>query len=55
MNLIRRAIVPLLHVVLLVIFVIAIYVVIGLKIFPDKPHATRYKEPVSGEIQLSLT
>lgn len=54
LNSILRAMVPLLHIALLVIFVIIIYAIIGLELFSGKLHATCYKEPGLGEIQLCL-
>ncbi len=40
MNSILRAMVPLLHIALLVIFVIIIYAIIGLELFSGKLHKT---------------
>lgn len=42
LNSIGRAMVPLLHIALLVIFVIMIYAIIGLEFFSGKLHSTCY-------------
>lgn len=42
LNSILRAMVPLLHIALLVIFVIIIYAIIGLELFSGKLHAACY-------------
>lgn len=42
LNSILRAMVPLLHIALLVLFVIIIYAIIGLELFCGKLHATCY-------------
>lgn len=42
LNSILRAMVPLLHIALLVIFVIIIYAIIGLELFSGKMHTTCY-------------
>lgn len=42
LNAIMRAMVPLLHIALLVIFVIIIYAIIGLELFSGKLHAACY-------------
>lgn len=42
LNSIIKAMVPLLHIALLVLFVIIIYAVIGLELFIGKMHATCY-------------
>ncbi|XP_035708740.1 muscle calcium channel subunit alpha-1 isoform X3 [Folsomia candida] len=49
MNSILRAMVPLLHIALLVIFVIIIYAIVGLELFSGKLHHTCY-ETYTGEI-----
>ncbi|BHF64352.1 hypothetical protein SprV_0200735500 [Sparganum proliferum] len=49
LNAIIRAMVPLLHIALLVIFVITIYAIIGLELFSGKLHATCY-DAFTGEI-----
>ena len=43
MNAILRAMLPLLHIALLVIFVIIIYAVVGLEVFKGRLHNTCYK------------
>lgn len=50
LNSILRAMVPLLHIALLVIFVIIIYAIIGLELFSGKLHATCYHNTTGGEI-----
>ncbi|GAA30063.2 voltage-dependent calcium channel alpha 1 invertebrate, partial [Clonorchis sinensis] len=50
LNAIMRAMVPLLHIALLVIFVIIIYAIIGLELFSGKLHATCY-DVYTGEIE----
>ncbi|KAA3681735.1 uncharacterized protein DEA37_0011358 [Paragonimus westermani] len=50
LNAIMRAMVPLLHIALLVIFVIIIYAIIGLELFSGKLHATCY-DIFTGEIE----
>nr|QQY02492.1 voltage-dependent L-type calcium channel subunit alpha-1C [Cryptocotyle lingua] len=50
LNAIMRAMVPLLHIALLVIFVIIIYAIIGLELFSGKLHATCY-DLYTGEIE----
>ncbi|VDP25739.1 unnamed protein product [Schistosoma curassoni] len=50
LNSIMRAMVPLLHIALLVIFVIIIYAIVGLELFSGKLHATCY-DFVTGEIE----
>lgn len=47
LNSILRAMVPLLHIALLVIFVIIIYAIIGLELFSGKLHTTCY-DPFTG-------
>lgn len=42
LNSILRAMVPLLHIALLVLFVIIIYAIIGLELFSGKMHSTCY-------------
>ena len=42
LNAIIRAMVPLLHIALLVIFVITMYAIVGLELFSGKLHATCY-------------
>lgn len=44
LNSILRAMVPLLHIALLVLFVIIIYAIIGLELFSGKLHDTCYDE-----------
>ena len=48
LNSILKAMVPLLHIALLVIFVIIIYAIIGLELFSGKLHTTCY-DPETGE------
>lgn len=48
LNSILRAMVPLLHIALLVIFVIIIYAIIGLELFSGKLHATCYEKSTKG-------
>ncbi|TNN10238.1 Voltage-dependent L-type calcium channel subunit alpha-1C isoform 1 [Schistosoma japonicum] len=50
LNSIMRAMVPLLHIALLVIFVIIIYAIVGLELFSGKLHATCY-DLLTGEIE----
>ncbi|XP_033017965.1 voltage-dependent L-type calcium channel subunit alpha-1C isoform X31 [Lacerta agilis] len=47
LNSIIKAMVPLLHIALLVLFVIIIYAIIGLELFMGKMHKTCYKESLS--------
>lgn len=49
LNSILRAMVPLLHIALLVIFVIIIYAIIGLELFNGKLHATCYDNKTGGK------
>lgn len=49
LNSILRAMVPLLHIALLVIFVIIIYSIIGLELFSGKLHATCYNSKTGGK------
>uniref|UniRef100_A0A3Q2ZLU0 Voltage-dependent L-type calcium channel subunit alpha n=1 Tax=Kryptolebias marmoratus TaxID=37003 RepID=A0A3Q2ZLU0_KRYMA len=49
LNSIIKAMVPLLHIALLVLFVIIIYAIIGLELFIGKMHATCYIADVIGE------
>lgn len=49
LNSILRAMVPLLHIALLVLFVIIIYAIIGLELFSGKLHATCYDNVTNGE------
>lgn len=49
LNSILRAMVPLLHIALLVIFVIIIYAIIGLELFSGKLHATCYDNITNGK------
>lgn len=49
LNSILRAMVPLLHIALLVIFVIIIYAIIGLELFSGKLHATCYEKSTKGK------
>ncbi|KAG8191964.1 hypothetical protein JTE90_002238 [Oedothorax gibbosus] len=51
LNSILRAMVPLLHIALLVIFVIIIYAIIGLELFSGKMHETCYNN-ITGEFAL---
>lgn len=44
LNSILRAMVPLLHIALLVLFVIIIYAIIGLELFSGKLHDTCYDD-----------
>ena len=57
LNSIFRAMVPLLHIALLVIFVILIYAVIGLELFIGKLHTTCYvvKNGKSKSVCIHLT
>lgn len=57
LNSIIKAMVPLLHIALLVLFVIIIYAIIGLELFIGKMHATCYipgsgSRPLSFDLQL---
>lgn len=54
LNSILRAMVPLLHIALLVIFVIIIYAIIGLELFAGKLHATCYHNLTGGEFFVNL-
>ena len=54
LNSIVRAMVPLLHIALLVIFVILIYAVIGLELFIGKLHSTCWVD-VNGIRKFKLT
>ncbi len=47
LNAILRAMVPLLHIALLVIFVIIIYAIIGLELFSGSMHQTCFKNGTS--------
>lgn len=47
LNSILRAMVPLLHIALLVMFVIIIYAIIGLELFSGKLHDTCYNNRTS--------
>lgn len=49
LNSIIKAMVPLLHIALLVLFVIIIYAIIGLELFIGKMHATCYT-PGTGNV-----
>lgn len=50
LNSIIKAMVPLLHIALLVLFVIIIYAIIGLELFMGKMHKTCYsKQGVTGK------
>lgn len=51
LNSILKAMVPLLHIALLVIFVIIIYAIIGLELFSGKLHTTCY-DPDTGETSI---
>lgn len=51
LNSILRAMVPLLHIALLVIFVIIIYAIIGLELFSGKLHTTCY-DPETGSLRI---
>ncbi|CAH0562347.1 unnamed protein product [Brassicogethes aeneus] len=50
LNSILRAMVPLLHIALLVLFVIIIYAIIGLELFSGKLHMTCYKNSTNEEM-----
>jgi hypothetical protein len=52
LNSILRAMVPLLHIALLVLFVIIIYAIIGLELFSGKLHETCYNN-VTGKLQMT--
>jgi hypothetical protein len=52
LNSILRAMVPLLHIALLVLFVIIIYAIIGLELFSGNLHKTCY-DNVTGKLLLS--
>jgi len=52
LNSILRAMVPLLHIALLVLFVIIIYAIIGLELFSGKLHSTCYNN-VTGKLLIS--
>jgi hypothetical protein len=52
LNSILRAMVPLLHIALLVLFVIIIYAIIGLELFSGKLHETCY-DNVTGKLLMS--
>ena len=52
LNSILRAMVPLLHIALLVLFVIIIYAIIGLELFSGKLHNTCY-DNVTGKLLIS--
>lgn len=47
LNSILRAMVPLLHIALLVLFVIIIYAIIGLELFSGKLHSSCYDNKTS--------
>lgn len=49
LNSILRAMVPLLHIALLVLFVIIIYAIIGLELFSGKMHKTCFNN-ITGEL-----
>jgi voltage-dependent calcium channel L type alpha-1D len=51
LNSILRAMVPLLHIALLVLFVIIIYAIIGLELFSGKLHKTCVSN-VTGELEV---
>lgn len=53
LNSIIKAMVPLLHIALLVLFVIIIYAIIGLELFIGKMHATCYVVE-TGKIELFI-
>lgn len=53
LNSILRAMIPLLHIALLVLFVIIIYAIIGLELFSGKLHTTCY-DPVTSIIAGTL-
>ena len=53
LNSILRAMIPLLHIALLVVFVIIIYAIIGLELFSGKLHTTCY-DAITGTVP-SLT
>jgi voltage-dependent calcium channel L type alpha-1D len=52
LNSILRAMVPLLHIALLVLFVIIIYAIIGLELFSGKLHETCY-DNVTGKLLIT--
>lgn len=54
LNSILRAMVPLLHIALLVIFVIIIYAIIGLELFSGKLHAACYNNKTGGKNYLQV-
>ena len=49
LNSILRAMIPLLHIALLVVFVIIIYAIIGLELFSGKLHTTCY-DAITGNV-----
>ena len=53
LNSILRAMVPLLHIALLVIFVIIIYAIIGLELFKGQLHSTCYHN-LTGELSTAI-
>lgn len=53
LNSILRAMVPLLHIALLVLFVIIIYAIIGLELFSGKLHRSCFHN-VTGKTQSSI-
>ena len=55
LNSILRAMVPLLHIALLVIFVILIYAIIGLELFSGELHRTCYINGTSEYIYVCLS
>lgn len=54
LNSIIKAMVPLLHIALLVLFVIIIYAIIGLELFIGKMHATCYVIKTGKGVMFSL-
>jgi len=51
LNSILRAMLPLLHIALLVLFVITIYAIIGLELFCGKMHSTCYLKGTGRKIE----
>jgi hypothetical protein len=55
LNSILRAMVPLFHIALLVIFVIIIYAIIGLELFSGKLHSTCYINTTGQDVTFTFT
>ncbi|XP_066152799.1 muscle calcium channel subunit alpha-1 isoform X1 [Euwallacea fornicatus] len=55
LNSILRAMVPLLHIALLVLFVIIIYAIIGLELFSGQMHKTCYKDSTNESMEVPIT